>query len=265
MVKKNSKIMNRQEATEIYRKLKQDMDPTAKLLNSSEASVSRSRLNVDKLAGNLARPSAMKKPARFNLRFRGQPAAIALVVVFASMKVALSAMEYMGIATVLPAEASVTSSSQVNMSSNQAYQSRPVGSVTQLTPEDIQVLKQLDSRRVELESQRTKLAEYESDLTNRERELTIKMNELKSLTERLKAAREHTDRKRDGQTEQLAKVYSAMAPEEAARLLEQLDISIALSLISRMPEKRIGQILALISKDRALMLTRMLSGEGTAE
>jgi flagellar motility protein MotE (MotC chaperone) len=43
--------------------------------------------------------------------------------------------------------------------------------------------------------------------------------------------------------------------------MEQLDVQIALSLIERMPEKKIGQILALMSKERALTLTKMLSGK----
>ncbi len=51
-----------------------------------------------------------------------------------------------------------------------------------------------------------------------------------------------------------------MNPKEASLLIEQLDITIALGLLERMPEKRIGQILSLMSPDRALTITRMLSG-----
>jgi flagellar motility protein MotE (MotC chaperone) len=50
-----------------------------------------------------------------------------------------------------------------------------------------------------------------------------------------------------------------MNPPEAAHLLEQLDVQVALSLIERMPEKRIGQILSLMNAQRALELTNLLS------
>jgi flagellar motility protein MotE (MotC chaperone) len=50
-----------------------------------------------------------------------------------------------------------------------------------------------------------------------------------------------------------------MNPPEAAHLLEQLDIQVCLTLIQRMPEKRIGQILALMNPQRALELTNLLS------
>ena len=75
----------------------------------------------------------------------------------------------------------------------------------------------------------------------------------------MKLEREKSDKKRNTQLDQLANVYGSMNPPEAAHLLEQLDIHVALSLVERMPEKRIGQILALMDASRALELTNLLS------
>jgi flagellar motility protein MotE (MotC chaperone) len=75
----------------------------------------------------------------------------------------------------------------------------------------------------------------------------------------LKIERQKGERQRDTQLDQLANVYGSMNPPEAAHLLEQLDIQIAQALIERMPEKRIGQILALMNAQRALELTNRLS------
>ena len=61
----------------------------------------------------------------------------------------------------------------------------------------------------------------------------------------------------------LANVYGSMNPQEAATLIEKLDSQIALGLITRMPEKRIGQILALMSPEKALTMTKMLSNGST--
>ena len=60
------------------------------------------------------------------------------------------------------------------------------------------------------------------------------------------------------QVEQLAKIYSAMSPEESAKLMEELDITIALDLMSKMSEKRIGLILSLMDKEKALKMSKML-------
>ena len=120
----------------------------------------------------------------------------------------------------------------------------------------------LDKRRAELATRADGLDSRKEDLDDRERELAVRLNELRELTERLKSDRRREHTKRSKQIEQLANVYGSMNPTEAAQLIEQLDITIALELIRRMPEKRIGQILALMSPERALGITRMLSGDG---
>ena len=117
----------------------------------------------------------------------------------------------------------------------------------------------MDNRRVELEERNARLEQRESDFVARERELAVRLTELKELSEKLKIEREKGDKQRSTQMEQLANVYGSMNPPEAAHLLEQLDIQVSLSLIERMPEKRIGQILALMNPQRALELTNLLS------
>jgi flagellar motility protein MotE (MotC chaperone) len=50
-----------------------------------------------------------------------------------------------------------------------------------------------------------------------------------------------------------------MAPKEAAILIAKLEPEIALSLLERMPGKRMGQILSLMDPARAIELTKGLS------
>jgi flagellar motility protein MotE (MotC chaperone) len=75
----------------------------------------------------------------------------------------------------------------------------------------------------------------------------------------LRVNREKDEKKRSDKLDQLANVYGSMNPPEAAALMEQLDVTIALELIQKMPEKRIAQILALMTPNKALTITRMLS------
>jgi flagellar motility protein MotE (MotC chaperone) len=56
----------------------------------------------------------------------------------------------------------------------------------------------------------------------------------------LKIEREKGDKQRNSQLDQHANVYGSMNPPEAAHLVEQLDIQVALSLIQRMPEKKMA-------------------------
>lgn len=177
-------------------------------------------------------------------RLDGQGVAIIGIAALGMIKIGLSAVVASGLAPVEPAQAVVVAP-------------RPVG--PQWSKQEVEVLKGLDARRVELEERGQRLEKREQEFALQERELVVRLTELKDLTERLKLEREKSDKKKNTQLDQLANVYGSMNPPEAAHLLEQLDIHVALSLVERMPEKRIGQILSLMEASRALELTNLLS------
>ena len=124
-----------------------------------------------------------------------------------------------------------------------------------------EILLNLDARRATLEEQRKKLDDRESDLQRKERELVARVTEIRELTRGVEERRDERDRKQTQQVEQLARVYSNMSPEEAASLIGQLEITIAHELLSKMSEKRVGQILSLMEREKALLLTRMMTGQ----
>jgi flagellar motility protein MotE (MotC chaperone) len=195
-------------------------------------------------------PSRRSSPARASA-FRGRSAngqslALLFVALFCCAKVAISALEASGFANVEAAQASIAPAPVVH-------------SGPQWSKEEVKVLTSLDHRRAELEDRSARVEQREMELNARDRDLAGRLTELRELTERLKIEREKGEKQRSGQMEQLANVYGSMNPPEAAHLLEQLDIQVSLSLIERMPEKRIGQILALMNAQRALDLTNLLS------
>lgn len=176
----------------------------------------------------------------------GKALAITCVLAAAAFKFGVSLLEVSGVLSVSPAHAALAKAASTVPGEK-------------FTREDLNVLTQLEQRRLELEKRNERLDQREGELKLIEREQTTKIAELRELTELLKIERDKGDKKRNAQLEQLANVYGSMNPTEAAQLLEQLDIAIALSLMERMPEKRIGQILALMKPDRALAITKMLS------
>ena len=183
---------------------------------------------------------------------KGQYAAIVFVLVFAIGRVAISAMEAAGVGSVNMAEAAIVTTSQ-----NAAKMIPAV--MNGVSREEVKILTALDGRRAELEERSKQLDDRQSDIEKRDREFAVRLTQLRELTEKLSNQREQNDKKRSSQLEQLANVYSSMNPPEAAALIEQLDISIAIGLLERMPEKRIGQILALMNSEKALQITRLLS------
>jgi len=128
-----------------------------------------------------------------------------------------------------------------------------------ITNTERDLLLDLDRRRVDLESRSARLDDRAKELSEQEKALSVQLSELRELTGALRQARLENSKEESAKVEQLSKVYGSMNPPEAAALIEQLDIQIALPLLVRMPDKRMAQILALMKPERAVMVTRMLS------
>ena len=63
----------------------------------------------------------------------------------------------------------------------------------------------------------------------------------------------------------ITKIYESMKAEEAAPILDRLDDTTAKVILGRMKEKQIAAILAAMNRERAVQLTKMLTGQsGTA-
>jgi flagellar motility protein MotE (MotC chaperone) len=256
------KGMTREQATQLYDNLKKRMENKhgkeglAKLIEEERKKAGKKDLNSNtKVAGvNLGHGMGTtdyrsSRSGSVHRLASGQKLAILMVILCAGIKLFLSIFEVTGVMQVTEANASLQNSN------NNYLVSKP-----QFSKEEITILKSLDNRRIELENRRKQIEEKEIDVRNKEREYAARLTEIKTITQQLKDDRVKDERKKKNQFDQLANVYGSMNPKEAAQLIEQLDITIARQLIERMPEKRIAQILALMTPDRALTITRMLSG-----
>lgn len=235
-MQKKKKTMSRQEALELY----QDMQKTmSKMIKNTEGMETG-----PKSAQAMRTPTAIPHRPSVTREISGQRFALSMLISAAALKVCFAALDFAGVTSVPVAIASV------------AQQQQPA---QQFSKEEIKLLTSLDSRRAELEVRNKKLDAREKDFERRDQEFASKLTELREITGKLKLERDKDDKKKVMQLEQLANVYIAMAPQDAAPLLEQLDETIALALLERMPEKRMGQILPLMSSDKALRITKMLS------
>ncbi len=231
MTKKRT--MSRQEALSLY----QDMERTmAKVLKNSE------EYEKEKELSGLQAALRQKVTKARTQSISGQRAAVLVLTICAAFKIGFAALDVVGVGSVPKAHATVVASSAVPFSK-----------------EEITVLTSLDSRRAELEERAKRIEKKEEEVEKRDQEFAVRLAELRDLSSRLKLSRDEGARKKSSQLDQLANVYIAMNPKDAADLLAQLDEAIALELLQRMPEKRMGQILPLMSPDRALRITRMLS------
>jgi flagellar motility protein MotE (MotC chaperone) len=257
---KKKQTMSREEAIELYNDLQKSM--TAIMQGNAPAKAMKPKSSFFKAAANAyqnksAQPKTSLSDAPFakspsgDGKDRGVMAAITFLLLCAFVKLGVGVIDYVGIFEPTPAQAVMQTASPATLP-------KPA---TGLTQEDIKILTQLDARRVALEERSSRLDQRETELQNKDKEFVVKLAQIRELTEKLRVEREKDQKKDIAQLDQLANIYGAMAPQESARLIEQLDVTIALPLLQRMPEKRMGQILPLMSPERALVITKLLSGQ----
>ncbi len=127
-------------------------------------------------------------------------------------------------------------------------------------PPDVRALIDAITRRqAELDARERELAAREERLKLFEQDVTAKVASLEEIEKRLQVRSKSASAALDAAGESLAKVYGAMKPGEAAPLLERLDEATVLTIFTKMKEKQIGEILPLMSKEKAITLTQALA------
>jgi flagellar motility protein MotE (MotC chaperone) len=113
--------------------------------------------------------------------------------------------------------------------------------------------------------ERDLLGEIRAGIDRERAELDLVREAVRQETDRLTALRAELggvlERLVAGEEAELARlvaVYEAMKPEEAARLLDGLDMSVTMLIFSTMQERRAGPILARMSPVRAQAISRIL-------
>ncbi|MDR2947211.1 MAG: hypothetical protein LBV79_10770 [Candidatus Adiutrix sp.] len=100
-----------------------------------------------------------------------------------------------------------------------------------------------------------------SEASRSEMESMVKRNE--AILSEMKALREQQkveeEQQKDARIEHLVIAYKGMKPEQAGALVDSLDDDVAVSILSAMPGRNAGQILAFVNPDKAARLTKAIS------
>ena len=131
---------------------------------------------------------------------------------------------------------------------------RERGAASEVSP----LLAAISKRQAELDAREKSLAAREERLQLYERDVSQKIEKLEEIEKRLQESSREAAAGAEKAAASLAKVYGAMRPAEAAPILERLDDNTVLLILGRMKEKEVGLILPLMTRDRAIVLTRSL-------
>lgn len=130
---------------------------------------------------------------------------------------------------------------------------------TGLSQYEIEVLRSLADRRVELDERAETLDTREQLASAAEARLDEQIEELKELETGVQTLLASMEQKRDERLDGLVAVYQSMKPKDAARIFETLGNDVLLEVSQRMKHAQLGAIMSAMSSKRAEQLTRLLA------
>ena len=124
---------------------------------------------------------------------------------------------------------------------------------------ELKVLQSLAKRREEIDSRNREVQMREAILTATERRIDGKIEELKKLEATIQALIISHDAEAEKRIRSIVKVYENMKPKDAARIFEDLDMTILIDVAERMKEVKMAAVMARMDPEKARTLTVQLA------
>ena len=135
----------------------------------------------------------------------------------------------------------------------------PFVDITAVSAAEIEILESLVARREEIEARARELDMREKLLATAELSIDAKIAELKKIEASIAGSIERFDEREEAKIKSLVKIYEKMKAKDAARIFNQLDESLLLSVVERMREAKAAEIIAQMSGDKARVVTMNLA------
>ena len=127
------------------------------------------------------------------------------------------------------------------------------------TASELDLLQRLSERRATIDAQEKELKTREGMLRAAEARIDGKIAELQQLERTLVELVSEADAQQKAKIEQLVRIYGSMKPKDAARIFNDLDMPILITVVEMMRENKVGPILAQMDAIKATAVTEALS------
>ncbi len=122
-----------------------------------------------------------------------------------------------------------------------------------------EVYDDLMARRQLIETKEKELEQREALLKAGTEEVNKKVEELSSIKNEIQSLLKKQSADDAANTDRLVKIYEGMKPKDAARIFDQLDMDVLLSVVTKMSERKVSPIIAVMNPEKARSLTLFLS------
>lgn len=123
---------------------------------------------------------------------------------------------------------------------------------------DIEIIRDVEKRNKELDLKEERLKREKERIDTMKSDLDAQISELKALQAKIDEQINLRDDLQKESIQKLAKTYAAMPPENAAALIQEINLSIAIRVLGAMKERAAGRILAVIPPKLASTLSEGL-------
>ncbi len=123
----------------------------------------------------------------------------------------------------------------------------------------LELFRDLSKRRDELNKKEKDLQVRGALLKAAEKELDRKYGELTNLRKELESLLKDQSEAEDKRITRLVKIYEGMKPKDSARIFDTLDLDILFAVVSKMSERKVSPVLALMNPERVRTITIMLA------
>ncbi|MBU1161614.1 MAG: hypothetical protein KKF96_03570 [Proteobacteria bacterium] len=119
-------------------------------------------------------------------------------------------------------------------------------------------LKIIIQQKAEFEKEEKRIAKKKVELLAIQDDINKKIATLTILRDEIRGEKAKKKAEEEQQFKHLIKVYSAMKPQNAADLIEKLDIKLAIKLLSKMKGDDVGKILSFVKIEKAAKISEGL-------
>lgn len=134
-----------------------------------------------------------------------------------------------------------------------------IGDVSKLSYSEIRLLQELGERRKSLDVRERKLNQRAVLLKAAEQRLVEKQGELKKIQTEIKDLLNIKEKEEADRLKRLVAIYSNMKPKDAAKIFNDLDMTVLIDVMQSMKERKIAPIVAAMDAERARNLTQRLA------
>jgi flagellar motility protein MotE (MotC chaperone) len=112
--------------------------------------------------------------------------------------------------------------------------------------------------KMEIEKEKESIRRERQELTSIQEEIAKRLAEISQLRNEIRTQMETKKSMEEQKMKHLVKAYSAMKPQIAAGLIERLELSFAVEVLSRMQGDSVGGILSFVDKEKAAKICQRL-------